>query len=48
MVSMEESKESAASLPNGKLQIIADFQHPIEKVDEEELHSIIVDFIYRS
>ncbi|WP_020535909.1 alpha/beta fold hydrolase [Lewinella cohaerens] len=45
MVSIEESKESAEVLPNGNLRIIENFQHPIEKIDDEILSSIIVDFI---
>jgi pimeloyl-ACP methyl ester carboxylesterase len=45
MVSIEESKESAQLLPNGKLEIIEDFQHPIDKINEEKLISIIVDFL---
>lgn len=45
MVSMEESKESAETLPNGVLRTIEGFLHPIDKIDEEVLSSIIVDFI---
>lgn len=45
MVSQEESSGSATILPNGRLIIIANSQHPIEKVEEEVLRSIIVDFI---
>lgn len=43
MVSIEESKESARILPNGRLEIIENFQHSIDKINEEELMSIIVD-----
>ena len=45
MVSMEESKESAQILPNGRLEIIEGFQHPIDKINEEELMSIIIEFL---
>ena len=45
MVSIEESKESAKILPNGQLEIIEDFQHPIDKINEEKLQTIIIDFI---
>ncbi len=45
MVGVEESKESANILPKGSLKIIEGFQHPIEKVDTDELASIIVDFL---
>lgn len=48
MVSLEESRESAEILPNGKLEIIEHFQHPIDKINEEELRSIIIDFIKNS
>lgn len=41
MVSIEESTESANALASGKLKIIQGFQHPIEKVNVEELASII-------
>ena len=45
MVSIEESKASADALPNGTLNIIEGFPHPIEKVNEDQLTSIIVEFI---
>lgn len=45
MVSIEESRESAEILTNGQLEIIEDFQHPIDKIDKEKLRVIIVDFI---
>ena len=45
MVSIEESKESAEKLPNGKLEVIEGFQHPIDKINEDELSSIILNFI---
>ena len=45
MVSIEESEESANILPNGKLEIIEDFQHPIEKINNDKLTAIIVRFL---
>jgi pimeloyl-ACP methyl ester carboxylesterase len=45
MVSIEESKESARILPRGRLEIIENFQHAIDKMDEDVLKSIIVAFI---
>jgi pimeloyl-ACP methyl ester carboxylesterase len=45
MVSVEESEEIANTLPNGRLEIIEDFQHPIEKIDVDKLSSLIVGFM---
>lgn len=45
MVSIEESQESAGLLPNGSLKIIPNFQHPIEKVNEDVLSTLITDFL---
>ncbi len=45
MVSIEESKKSADILPNGTLEILSGFQHPIEKVDIDILRSVIFNFI---
>lgn len=45
MVSIEESTKSAHSLPNGQLVIIENFQHPIEKINEDKLTSILSNFI---
>jgi pimeloyl-ACP methyl ester carboxylesterase len=45
MVSIDESDESARLLPNGKLEIIENFQHPIDRIDEDKLQSIIMGFI---
>ncbi|MFK8105160.1 MAG: alpha/beta fold hydrolase [Saprospiraceae bacterium] len=47
MVSVEESKESATILPNGKLAILADFPHQIEKVNKVELSKIIEQFLIK-
>jgi len=45
MVSIEESKSVVEVLGNGKLLVIDEFQHPIEKVDKQKLESIIVNHI---
>ncbi len=45
MVSIEESKESARALPNGKLEILADFPHQLERIDAAKLASIIEQFL---
>ena len=45
MVSIEESRETANILPNGRLEIIAGFRHPIDEVDQEELGCLIVNFL---
>lgn len=45
MVTIEESKKVATILDNGNLKIIENFQHPIEKIDPEQLSNIILDFI---
>jgi len=37
MVSIEESESAAQILPNGKIKILPNFPHPIEKVNPEEL-----------
>jgi len=45
MVTIEESESVAEGLTNGKLLVIDEFQHPIEKVDKQKLASIIVNYI---
>ena len=45
MVSIDGSKETAGIIPNGRLKIVENFQHPIAKIDEDELKLILVDFI---
>lgn len=45
MVSQEESYQIATALPNGKFESLADFRHPIEKVDVMLLCEKIRDFI---
>lgn len=45
MVTVEESSESSTILPNGQLQIIEGFRHPIERIDTAKLAKIIIDFI---
>ena len=45
MVSIEESKKVADILPNGKLLILEGVEHPIEQVDTQLLHDVIVKFI---
>lgn len=45
MVSVDESRASATALPNGQLQIMPGFQHPLEKADLDILSGVIVGFI---
>ncbi|MEM1318916.1 MAG: alpha/beta hydrolase [Bacteroidota bacterium] len=45
MVSQAESQEAAAILPNGKLEVVEGFPHPIEKVEVERLAGLIKGFI---
>lgn len=42
MVSIEESKRVADLLPNGKMMVFENFQHPIEKVDLQVLRMILL------
>jgi pimeloyl-ACP methyl ester carboxylesterase len=41
MVTIEESENAASHLPNGRLKIIEDVKHPIEKVDMQILTTFI-------
>lgn len=45
MVTIEESEHVTNLLPNGVLEIIEGFKHPIEKVDMERLSTIILRFL---
>lgn len=45
MVSIEECKKVVEKLPNGKLEILADTPHPLEKIEPERLAGIISAFI---
>lgn len=45
MVTLKESEASAKQLPNGRLQIIKEVKHPIEKVNPEMLANLITGFI---
>ena len=45
MVSIEESKNAAASLANSKLQILEGFEHPIEKANFSALKEYILQSI---
>ncbi|MGH1386489.1 alpha/beta fold hydrolase [Kordia sp.] len=45
MVTIEESENAAAQLPNGIIQIIEAVKHPIEKVDTNVLTTVIRKFI---
>ncbi|WP_299767650.1 alpha/beta hydrolase [uncultured Dokdonia sp.] len=45
MVSIEESKESAAALPNGELHILEETQHIIDTIPSEKLKAFILDII---
>ena len=42
MVTLEESQRIAELLPNGKLEIISGFKHPIEQIDVQELANFIL------
>jgi pimeloyl-ACP methyl ester carboxylesterase len=46
MVSIEESKRVADLLPNGKMMVFENFQHPIEKVDLRGLRMILVSRLF--
>jgi len=46
MVSIEESKRVADLLPNGKLMVFEDFQHPIDKVNLQVLRMILVSRLF--
>ena len=45
MVTIDESEKSADLMPNGKLVILENFEHPIEKVDHVVLASKISEFM---
>lgn len=45
MVSIEESTQVCEMLPNGSLNIVKDFEHPIEKNDTQQLATIVQNFI---
>ncbi|MEP0264296.1 alpha/beta hydrolase [Dokdonia sp.] len=45
MVSIQESRESAEALPNGKLEILDEVPHMIDAIPTEKLRSICVNFI---
>ncbi len=45
MVTLEESENAAAQLPNGTLQIVESVKHPIEKVDLSLVASVIRNFL---
>lgn len=47
MVSIDESRAAAAALPNGQLNILEGFKHPIEKNNLEALAELIHDFMGR-
>ena len=42
MVSVDESKEIADLIPNGKLEIIEDFKHPIDLLDIDRLEKYVL------
>ena len=48
MVTMEESQRVASLLPNGRLKQMKNFQHPIEKIDFDEMAETIKDFLIKS
>lgn len=45
MVTIQESEHVAALLPKGTLKIIPDVKHPIDKVDQKVLATLITGFI---
>lgn len=45
MVTLEESTDASALLPKGELKVLEGFKHPIEKIDVNQLASVIQDFI---
>jgi len=45
MVSIEESEEVVKELQNGVLEVVSQFQHPLERVAKQKLASIIQNFI---
>lgn len=46
MVSIEESKRVADILPNGKLMVFENFQHPIEKIDLQVLKGVLISGLF--
>lgn len=44
MVTLEESRHTAALLPHGRLEVIEGFRHPIERIDIARMTSICRDF----
>jgi esterase/lipase len=45
MVTVEESEQAAAALPNAQLQRIEGFYHPLEKNDMQQLVPLMLDFL---
>lgn len=45
MVSVAESEQAAAALPNAQLKCIEGFYHPLEKNDMQQLMPLILDFL---
>ncbi|MEZ4954623.1 MAG: alpha/beta fold hydrolase [Saprospiraceae bacterium] len=45
MVAVDESSWAVENLPNGKLMVLNGVEHPIEKVDRQELSKMILNFI---
>lgn len=45
MVAVDESSWAAENLPNGKLLVLKGVEHPIEKVDRQDLSKVILNFI---
>ena len=44
MVTLDESRITAETLPNGQLKIIDDFRHPLEAVDQDVLAGMIREY----
>jgi esterase/lipase len=45
MVSMEETEAVYEKLPNGKLMVLPETEHPIEKVDVGQLSEILIEWV---
>lgn len=48
MVTLEESRHTAGLLPQGRLEVIEGFRHPIERIDYGRMASICHDFFLTS
>ena len=46
MVTLEESEYAASLIRKGRLKVMEDFKHPIEKIDMSQLAAVIRDFMH--